>query len=58
VYGLLRTSDAASSVSPGAVWSSMAMFIGFYIVLLVSFFTYARKWLRAGPDLSAHLPAK
>jgi cytochrome d ubiquinol oxidase subunit I len=58
VYGLLRTSEAASSVPAGAVWSSMAMFIGFYVVLLVSFFTYARKWLRAGPDLSAHLPAK
>ena len=57
VYGLLRTSDAASSVAAGAVWSSSAMFIVFYAVLLMSFSTFARKWLRAGPDLSLQAPA-
>jgi cytochrome d ubiquinol oxidase subunit I len=56
VYGLLRTSEAASSVAAGAVWSSTAMFIAFYAVLLMSFTTFARKWLRAGPDLSLQAP--
>jgi len=50
VYGLLRTRDAASSVAAGAIWSSSAMFIAFYIVLFIAFFTFARKWLRNGPQ--------
>jgi cytochrome d ubiquinol oxidase subunit I len=57
VYGLLRTSEAASSVAAGAVLSSSAMFIAFYAVLLAAFFTFARKWLRAGPDLTLQPPA-
>ncbi|MBA5635770.1 cytochrome ubiquinol oxidase subunit I [Duganella sp. LX20W] len=57
VYGLLRTSDAASSVAAGAVWSSTAMFIAFYAVLLTAFTIYSRKWLRAGPDLAQQPPA-
>lgn len=50
VYGLLRTSASASSVTPGAVSSSMAMFSTFYIVLLITFVIFARKWLRNGPQ--------
>ena len=57
VYGLLRTSDAASSVAAGAVWSSTAMFIAFYAVLLTAFAIYSRKWLREGPDLAQQPPA-
>jgi len=50
VYGLLRTSASASTVAPEAVYSSMAMFSVFYVVLLVTFFIFARKWLRNGPQ--------
>ena len=57
VYGVLRTSEAASSVAAGAVWASTAMFLAFYAVLLISFFTFARKWLRAGPDVTLQAPA-
>jgi len=57
VYGLLRTGNAASSVAAGAVWSSMAMFLVFYTVLLAAFAIFVRKWLAAGPDL-AQLPPK
>jgi cytochrome d ubiquinol oxidase subunit I len=32
------------------------MFIGFYVVLLITFAVFARKWLRQGPDLSAMPP--
>jgi cytochrome d ubiquinol oxidase subunit I len=52
VYGLLRTSEAASPVSAGAVGGSIAMFVGFYIVLLIAFAVFALKWLRKGPDLT------
>ncbi|WP_342119667.1 cytochrome ubiquinol oxidase subunit I [Pseudoduganella sp. OTU4001] len=56
VYGLLRTSEAASSVSAGAVWSSTAMFLVFYAVLLTAFAIFVRKWLQAGPDLAQQPP--
>lgn len=56
VYGLLRTRDAVSNVSAGAISGSMIMFSLFYVVLLVSFFIFARKWLRHGPDLTLMPP--
>jgi cytochrome d ubiquinol oxidase subunit I len=56
VYGLLRTSEAASAVSRSAVSGSIVMFIGFYVVLLITFAVFARKWLRQGPDLAAMPP--
>jgi cytochrome d ubiquinol oxidase subunit I len=57
VYGLLRTSQAASTVAPSSISLSMAMFFAFYIVLLVTFFVLARRWLRKGPDESSVPPA-
>ncbi|ACC74769.1 cytochrome ubiquinol oxidase subunit I [Paraburkholderia phymatum] len=57
VYGLLRTSQAASTVAPSAVSLSMAMFFAFYAVLLVTFFVLACRWLRKGPDLTSLPPA-
>lgn len=57
VYGLLRTRDAVSAIPATSVNASIAMFIAFYLVLLATFFVLACKWLRAGPDLFAMLPA-
>ncbi|AUT65317.1 cytochrome ubiquinol oxidase subunit I [Paraburkholderia terrae] len=57
VYGLLRTSQAASTVAPSSISLSMAMFFAFYVVLLVTFFVLARRWLRTGPDLTSVPPA-
>ncbi|MEM5329216.1 cytochrome ubiquinol oxidase subunit I [Paraburkholderia sp. JHI2823] len=51
VYGLLRTRDAVSAVPPGQVAASTVMFLSFYLVLIVTFFLLARRWLRTGPDL-------
>jgi cytochrome d ubiquinol oxidase subunit I len=51
VYGLLRTRDAVSAVPPGHVAASTVMFLAFYLVLIVTFFLLARRWLRTGPDL-------
>jgi cytochrome d ubiquinol oxidase subunit I len=54
VYGLLRTRDAVSAnVTAPAVAGTILMFLVFYVVLLATFFTFARKWLRIGPDLEA-----
>ena len=33
------------------------MFFAFYVVLLVTFFVLARRWLRNGPDLTSVPPA-
>lgn len=57
VYGLLRTRDAVSAAVPAPeVGASIAMFVGFYVVLLATFTVFARKWLRQGPDLEALPP--
>jgi cytochrome d ubiquinol oxidase subunit I len=56
VYGILRTRDAVSSVAPHAVAGSMVMFALFYIGLFISFFVFARKWLKQGPDLTLSPP--
>jgi cytochrome d ubiquinol oxidase subunit I len=58
VYGLMRTQAAVSDVTARAVSGSMLMFCLFYVVLLASFFIFARKWLRHGPDLALMPPDK
>jgi cytochrome d ubiquinol oxidase subunit I len=59
VYGLLRTRDAVSAgVAAPAVAGTILMFVAFYLVLLAAFVIFARKWLRAGPDLQALPPAR
>jgi cytochrome d ubiquinol oxidase subunit I len=58
VYGLLRTEHAASAISPIAITGSMVMFAVFYVILLSSFFYFARRWLKNGPDLTLPPPAE
>ncbi|MDN0073545.1 cytochrome ubiquinol oxidase subunit I [Crenobacter sp. SG2303] len=58
VYGLLRTEHAASAISSGAITGSMVMFTGFFVVLISSFFVFARRWLKKGPDLTMLPPAE
>jgi cytochrome bd ubiquinol oxidase subunit I len=57
VYGLLRTSQAASTVPAASVSASLTMFFVFYVVLLVTFFVLARRWLNNGPDFTSTPPA-
>ncbi|HYS66378.1 MAG TPA: cytochrome ubiquinol oxidase subunit I [Paraburkholderia sp.] len=57
VYGLLRTSQAASTVPAASVSASMTMFFVFYVVLLVTFVVLARRWLKNGPDFTSTPPA-
>jgi cytochrome d ubiquinol oxidase subunit I len=58
VYGLLRTEHAASDIAASAISGSMIMFASFYVVLLGSFFVFARRWLRQGPDLTVMPPVE
>jgi cytochrome d ubiquinol oxidase subunit I len=58
VYGLLRTDHAASAIPAGAITGSMIMFLTFFVVLITSFFVFARRWLRRGPDLSLMPPVE
>jgi cytochrome d ubiquinol oxidase subunit I len=58
VYGLLRTEHAASAIPPIAITGSMVMFAVFYVVLLSSFFYFARRWLKSGPDVTLMPPAE
>jgi cytochrome bd ubiquinol oxidase subunit I len=58
VYGLLRTEHAASAIPPIAITGSMVMFAVFYVVLLSSFFHFARRWLKNGPDVTLLPPAE
>ena len=58
VYGLLRTEHAASAIPPIAITGSMVMFAVFYVVLLSSFFHFARRWLKNGPDVTLPPPAE
>jgi cytochrome d ubiquinol oxidase subunit I len=57
VYGLLRTRDAVSTIPASSVSLSIAMFFAFHVVLLVTFFVLARRWLNTGPDLTSMPPA-
>ncbi|MDB5990808.1 MAG: cytochrome ubiquinol oxidase subunit [Herbaspirillum sp.] len=52
VYGILRTKDAVSNIPVQSVGGSIVMFALFYVVLFISFFVFARKWLKQGPDLT------
>lgn len=54
IYGLLRTHDAASALQPAAVGATLWMFAGFYLLLILTFFYFARRWLQRGADLSAN----
>jgi cytochrome d ubiquinol oxidase subunit I len=50
VYGLLRTADAAAPVAPGAVLTSLLLFVVVYNVLLLAFFWYGARLMLRGPD--------
>ncbi|HWG79032.1 MAG TPA: cytochrome ubiquinol oxidase subunit I [Stellaceae bacterium] len=51
VYGHLRTADAAAPLAPGAVSSSLILFIIVYLVLLAAFFWYVGRMVFRGPTI-------
>lgn len=56
IYGLLRTQNAASELPAAAVLVSLAAYVLIYAVLAVVFIVFARRWLRAGPDMTLSPP--
>jgi cytochrome d ubiquinol oxidase subunit I len=56
VYGLLRTSEAASPVSFATAATSLSLFIVIYLVLFSLFIYFTRRILRKGPDLTSPVP--
>jgi len=57
IYGLLRTSAAASPLPAGAVAVSLLAYLTVYALLLGVFIIFARRLLLQGPDLAAAPPA-
>jgi cytochrome d ubiquinol oxidase subunit I len=50
VFGQLRTADAGSDLSPGAVWFSLISFVLLYLVMLVAYIAYIVRTMRIGPE--------
>jgi cytochrome d ubiquinol oxidase subunit I len=53
LYGLLRTSDAASTLSGAAVASTCSVYVLLYLTLLITFGVFVRRLLLAGPAYEA-----
>lgn len=52
VYGMLRSSEAASNLSAETVASTLVLYAVVYGVLSAAFFIFGRRLLENGPDLS------
>ncbi len=58
IYGILRTRDAASTLPPSVVATSLIAFVVVYSILFVLFLIFAVRIIRKGPDLSLAPPSK
>ncbi|PSN20688.1 cytochrome ubiquinol oxidase subunit I [filamentous cyanobacterium CCP5] len=56
VYGLIRTSDAASHLPAAGVLTSLLFFAGVYTLLLVATLYFGSRILRNGPNLDLPIP--
>ncbi len=56
VYGMLRTADAVSPVTPGAIAISLAMFVLVYGVLFATYLYFIRQLVQKGPVMPARHP--
>jgi cytochrome d ubiquinol oxidase subunit I len=57
VYGVMRTSEAASNLPATVVLSSLATYCLLYGILLIAFLVFASRLLRRGPDVTLPVPA-
>ena len=58
IYGLLRTSEAASPLPAGAVATSLLAYALIYALLFLGFLIFARRLILKGPDLTLVPPAR
>ncbi len=57
IYGVMRTEQGASVVSPVSVGYTLAGFLVIDAVLLASFLVFARRIIRRGPDMEVRVPS-
>lgn len=57
IYGLLRTSDAASTLPVSVVATSLVAFVAIYSIIFVLFLIFAARIIRNGPDLTLMPPS-
>lgn len=57
IYGLLRTSDAVSALSPASVGFTTVVYFLIDSLLLVTFVVFAWRMIRKGPDLTLPAPS-
>jgi cytochrome d ubiquinol oxidase subunit I len=58
VYGLLRTSEGASTLTTGSVLWSLTGFVLIYALIGITAFVFARRIAIEGPDLQSPLPRR
>jgi cytochrome d ubiquinol oxidase subunit I len=58
IYGLMRTSDAVSALSPASVGFTTAGYFLIDSMLLVTFVIFAWRIVRKGPDLTLPAPSR
>jgi cytochrome bd ubiquinol oxidase subunit I len=58
VYGILRTSSAASRLGAGSVQLSLLVYCVVYAALFVLFLVFLRRIVAKGPDLDSPLPGR
>ena len=56
VYGLLRTSEGVSSLNRLPTATTLVLYTGIYVLLLVLFIIFTRRIMQKGPDLTSPLP--
>jgi cytochrome d ubiquinol oxidase subunit I len=57
IYGVLRTTEGVSPISSATAFTSLALFIMIYLLLLGLFIYFTRRILKNGPDLTSPLPS-
>ncbi len=56
IYGMMRTSAAASRLPAAAVWASLLGYLAVYTLLLVGLLVFAARIIKRGPDFEAPIP--
>lgn len=57
VYGLMRTSRAASAIASSALVGSLTGYVVIYAIVGIAGYHFARRIVQQGPDLEAPVPA-
>ncbi len=56
IYGMMRTSEAASRLPAAAVWTSLLGYLAVYTLLLLGLLVFAARIIKRGPDFKAPIP--